>query len=58
MFHYAQLDKYDFVKAVSKVPSEMTGDSIINIDGLTPKERRKLLGKKYNRETGEFEEVE
>lgn len=51
MFNYAQLSDLGFVIGVSSLSSEVVDDRLIPIDFID----ESLLGKKYNRETGEFE---
>ena len=51
---YAQLDNNDQVIAVSQLASDMTQDNLIAINAFDVT----LLGKRYNRDTGEFEVVE
>ncbi|MFZ4452095.1 hypothetical protein [Salibacterium aidingense] len=58
MFYSVQLRKDDIVKTVAATPEKLKGENIIQLDPekyKTPGERRRLLFKKYNRETGEFE---
>lgn len=59
MYYYVQLNEDDTVKAISMVSVKMEGRNIVEIDGkkLDPKKRRELISKRYNRETGEFEDV-
>lgn len=51
MFNYAQLDKEDVVIGVSSLSGEVSSDHMVKIDYYD----ESLLGKRYNRETGEFE---
>ena len=54
MFNYAQLDDEYIVTGVSSLSGEPEGgSSLIKID----KYDTTLLGKKYNRDTQQFEEV-
>lgn len=51
MFNYAQLDSNDIVVGVSSLSGEVTRDNMIPIQFAD----EELIGKKYNRETGDFE---
>ena len=51
---YAQLDTSDLVVAVSSLSAEVIQDNLIPIESLD----ELLLGKRYNRDTGEFETPE
>lgn len=51
MFNYAQLDSNDIVVCVSSLSGQVISDHMILIKFAV----EELIGKKYNRETGEFE---
>lgn len=51
MYNYAQLDTNDVVTSVSSLSGEVISDNMIRIEFAD----ENLLGKKYNRATGEFE---
>jgi hypothetical protein len=53
MYNYAQLNGEGICYAVSMLSGEVVADNMIAIDEYD----ESLLGKRYNRETGEFEEV-
>ena len=53
MYVYAELDGAGLVKAVSSLSGEVTKDTMIPIEKLDPV----LMGKRYVKETGIFEEV-
>lgn len=53
MFYYAYLDSRDIVQTIYALPSPITGEQYI----LIPTNDQTLIGKRYNRQTGEFEEV-
>lgn len=58
LYHYARLNEDGIVKGISSVSNEWeTNEFVISIQNMSGIERRRLIGKKYNRETGEFEEV-
>lgn len=59
MYYSVQLRQDGTVKAIGKTPKKLEGENIIQIDGenMSGLERRQLLKKKYNRETGEFEDI-
>lgn len=53
MYYYAYIDENNIVQAVYTMPSAITGASFIQIDSPD----QSLVGKRYNPETGLFEEV-
>lgn len=53
MFICAQLDDDDIVRSVARLKSYINHDSVIEI----PTYDTSLIGKKYDRNTGEFKEV-
>lgn len=54
MFICAQLDHHDIVVTIARLKAPIEGHNIIPLDGW----RDDLLGRKYDRETGRFVEVE
>lgn len=53
MIYYAYLDANDVVQQIIQLPSVITDSAYIQIDSYD----ESLIGKKYNRETGQFETV-
>ncbi len=53
MFYYAYIDENNIVQAVYSMPSAITGANFIQIES----DDQSLVGKRYNPETGLFEEV-
>jgi hypothetical protein len=53
-FYYAQLSVNDIVVGVSMLAGEVVADHMIRIAEYDVS----LIGKRYNRDTGEFEAVE
>ena len=51
MFNYAQLDENGVVVCVSSLSGEVISDHMVSIESYD----MSILGKFYNRETGEFE---
>lgn len=53
MYYYAYLDDRDIVTMIIALPSQITDNKYISI----PSNDQTLIGKRYNRNTGEFEDV-
>jgi hypothetical protein len=53
MYYYAYLDDRDIVTMIITLPSQITDNKYI----LIPSNDQTLIGKRYNRNTGEFEDV-
>lgn len=53
MFYYAYLNEKDIVEAIYALPTKITDDRYI----LIPTNDQTLIGKRYNRLTGKFEDV-
>ncbi|MBN7774269.1 hypothetical protein [Clostridium aminobutyricum] len=53
MYYYAYLDERDIVQMIYSLPAPISSNQFI----LIPTNDQTLIGKKYNRETGEFEEI-
>lgn len=53
MFYYAYLDSRDIVQAIYAMPSPLEGEKYVSI----PTNDQTLIGKRYNRQTGKFEDV-
>lgn len=53
MYYYAYLDERDIVQMIYSMPAPISSNQFI----LIPTNDQTLIGKKYNRKTGEFEEI-